>query len=115
VVTEYQKILINDLSGPNSYGTPLVGWKRQIAFFNNANAPVQLGALRPDLASTFVEDVYFLLRTNRMVRVYRGFEVAGLKAPFGVDTRASFRVCWHSVNRVRQTAFGGRPLDQVWR
>lgn len=78
-------MLVADLSGPNSYGEPLVGWKRQTEFFRNAGAPAEPGVLRPDLASTFVEDTYILLRTRRVVRAYRGFEIAGLKAPFGMD------------------------------
>ena len=28
---------------------------------------------------------YFLLATGRSIKVYRGFETAGLKAPFGKD------------------------------
>jgi hypothetical protein len=85
MLTNYQKMLIGDLSGANSYGTPLVGWKRQLEFLRNAGAPPQPGALDANLASAFVEDVYVLLRTGRVVQVYRGFEVAGLKAPFGMD------------------------------
>ena len=85
MLTNYQKMLVADLSGANSYGAPLVGWKGQTEFLRNNGAPRQPGALGANLASTFVEDVYVLLRTQRAVRVYRGFETAGLKAPFGID------------------------------
>ena len=85
VLTHHQKMLVADLSGPNSYGSLLVGWRGQTEFFRNAGAPAQPGALGADLASAFVEDVYVLLRTQRVLQVYRGFETAGLKAPFGTD------------------------------
>jgi hypothetical protein len=85
MLTNYQQMLITDLTGPNSYGTPLVAWKGQTEFFRAVAAPPQPGALPPDLAGTFVDTVYILLRTARTVRVYRGFETLGLKAPFGVD------------------------------
>jgi hypothetical protein len=85
LLTNYQKMLVQDMSGPNSYGTPLAGWKGQAEFFKNPSAPPQPGALAPNLASTFIEDVYLLVRLQRAVRVYRGFETTGLKAPFGMD------------------------------
>jgi hypothetical protein len=85
VLTPYQTMLLGDLRGPNSYGTPLVGWKAQNEFFKSNGAPAQPGPLSASLASTFVEAVYILLRTQRVVQLYRGYETAGLKAPFGVD------------------------------
>jgi hypothetical protein len=85
VLTNYQGLLLSDLRGANSYGMPLVGWKGQSEFFRDQSAPAQPGALNPNLASAFVEDVYVLLRTKRLVQLYRGYETAGLKAPFGMD------------------------------
>jgi hypothetical protein len=85
VLTNYQTTLVGDVGGPTGYGAPLVGWKGQTEFFRNAGAPAIPGALGANLASTFVEGVYVLLKTQRAVRLYRGFETAGLKAPFGMD------------------------------
>ena len=57
MLTNYQKMLVDDLSGPDSYGRPLVGWKRQTEFLRNVGAPIKPGALDLDLAGTFVEEV----------------------------------------------------------
>jgi len=85
VLTPYQTLLLGDLRGPDSYGVPLVGWKGQIEFLRSPGAPAQPGPLSARDASTFVEEVYILLRTQRVVQLYRGYETAGLKAPFGID------------------------------
>jgi hypothetical protein len=85
MLTHFQKMLMDDLQSPDSYGTPLVGWSRQTEFFKNPAAPANPGFLIQDLASTFVEATYVLLRTRRPVRIYRGYETAGLTAPFGMD------------------------------
>ena len=57
MLTNYQKMLVDDLSGPDSYGRPLVGWKRQTEFLRNVGAPIKPGALDLDLAGTFVQEV----------------------------------------------------------
>lgn len=44
-----------------------------------------LGALSQSIANTFVEQFYLLISTNRFIKLYRGFETAGLRAPFGKD------------------------------
>src|SRR5579859_2511915 len=62
MLTNYQQMLVADLSGRDSYGAPLVGWKGQTEFFRNVGAPVTPGALDANLAATFVESVYVLLR-----------------------------------------------------
>lgn len=85
MLTNYQKTLIDDLSGPNSYGAPLVAWKGPAEFLRNTGAPAQPGALSVSLASTFVEQVYVLIRVTRPVHLYRGFETENLQAPFGLD------------------------------
>jgi len=85
MLTSYQKMLVNDLSSPNSYGKPLLGWDGRIEFFRSPAAPPAAEPLAADLAATFIENSYFLVRINRVVTVYRGFETAGLRAPFGVD------------------------------
>ena len=85
MLTNYHQMLMADLSGPHSYGTPLAAWKGQTEFFRAKASPPHPGALPADLAGTFVETVYVLLRTTRTVRVYRGFESQGLRAPYGMD------------------------------
>lgn len=85
MLTNYQQTLIADLSKPESYGIPLVAWRGQTEIFRAVGAPSQPGALQSGLAGAFVDTVYVLLRTTRTVRVYRGFETPGLKAPFGTS------------------------------
>jgi hypothetical protein len=68
-----------------------VAWNGQTEFLRNAGAPTQPAAPGANLASAFVEEVYVLLRTQRIVRLYRGFEKAGLKAPFGIDHPSSIQ------------------------
>ena len=43
------------------------------------------GAPSAPLTLTFVEQFYLLLSIQRVVHVYRGFETAGLRAPYGTD------------------------------
>jgi hypothetical protein len=108
VLTNFQKMMIEDLSGPNSYGQPLVGWKGQIQFFKNTTAPANpLGPLDAKFADTFVEQVFFLLATRRSVTLYRGFETAGLQAPFGKD-HPSF------IYNVLASRKPGKPDGQWW-
>jgi len=90
MLTPYQKMLLEDVGAPEGYGTPLAGWKGQQQFFKGPPDPVHLTPLAPDLAQTFVEWVYILLRTKRNILVYRGFETAGLDAPYGKDHPSYF-------------------------
>jgi hypothetical protein len=90
MLTNYQKMLLQDLTSPTSYGTPLIGWKGQFEFHRAPTAP-PAPPLSPDYARTFVEETYFLLRTQRTVTLYRGFETKGLQAPFGMDHPSFFR------------------------
>jgi hypothetical protein len=90
MLTNYQKMLLQDLTSPTSYGTPLVGWKGQFEYHRAPTAP-PAPPLSPDLAKTFVEETYFLLRTQRTVTLYRGFETKGLQAPFGMDHPSFYR------------------------
>jgi hypothetical protein len=87
--TPYQQMLLKDIGSADGYGVPLAGWKLQQQFFIGPTASVPLGppltALSIDLAMTFVEGVYFLLKTTREIAVYRGFETKGLTAPYGKD------------------------------
>ena len=88
MLTNYQKMLLQDLTSPTSYGTPLIGWKGQTEFHRAPSPPASPptpGPLSMDLAKTFVEETYFLVRTTRTVTLYRGFETKGLQAPFGMD------------------------------
>lgn len=85
MLTNYQQMMLDDLRSPNSYGLPLVGWIGLLEFFRDPQATPAAAPLTMDLAATYVDRVYFLLRTQRPVRVYRGYETAGLRAPFGVD------------------------------
>lgn len=88
MLTNYQKMLLQDLTSPTSYGTPLIGWKGQTEFHRAPSPPASPpapGPLSMDLAKTFVEETYFLVRTTRAITLYRGFETKGLQAPFGMD------------------------------
>ncbi len=85
MLTPYQQMLLKDVGAPDGYGTPLAGWKGQQQFFKGPPDPTRLTALTPDLAQTYVEGVYILLRTKRKILIYRGYETAGLEAPFGRD------------------------------
>src|SRR5262245_44224168 len=88
MLTNYQRMVLDDLNSPDSYGKPLLGWKGEKEFFRDREAPAHVSALSADLASTFVEQVYFFLTCRRPVRVYRGFEAEGLRAPYGMDHRS---------------------------
>ena len=85
MITNYQKMLLDDLNAPQSYGKPLIAWKGQTEFFRGPAAPKHPGALPPPLPTAFVEETYVLVMLQRPVTVYRGFETQGLKAPFGQD------------------------------
>jgi hypothetical protein len=85
MLSPYQKTLLDEVGGPTGYGSALIAWKGQQEFFRS-KAPGTVGiALTADLASTFIEQVYVLLRTIRKISIYRGYETSGLHAPFGKD------------------------------
>ena len=85
MLTPYQKILLQDVEGPRGYGSALIAWKGQQEFFRSP-APSTAGTpLTAELAQTFIEQVYILIRTTRKISIYRGYETAGLHAPFGKD------------------------------
>ena len=85
MMTKVQKDLLDDLKAPTSYGRPLIGWKGHLEFYKDPRAPATPGPLSASLAATFIEESYFLLAIQRPVRVYRGYETQGLRAPYGVD------------------------------
>ena len=86
MLTPYQEMLLKDVGAPNDgYGTPIAGWKGQQQFFKGQPDAIHLTALTQDLAQTFIEWSYILLRTKRRIPIYRGYETAGLEAPFGMD------------------------------
>lgn len=91
MLTNMQRMLLEDLQSSDSYGTPLVGWSGHSVFFKGTGAPAVPGVLTPDLASTFIDSTYILLRTKRLVQIYRGYETAGLTAPFGTDHPSFFQ------------------------
>ena len=68
MLTPYQEMLLTDVGAPNGYGTPLAGWKDEQRFFGGPPDPAPLKTLSPDLAQTFVDRVYTLLRTKRKIR-----------------------------------------------
>jgi len=106
MLTPYQKTLLEDVSGPTGYGSALIAWKGQLEFFKS-KAPGTVGtALTTNLASTFVDQVYVLLRTSRKISIYRGYETADLDAPFGKDHPSYVR----HLLRERKP---GRP-DGLW-
>ena len=85
MISSFQNMMMGDLGGPNGYGRILVGWTGRSEFVRNTKDVVLLGPLAKDLAQTFVDGTYFLLSTQRPVTLYRGFETAGLTAPYGKD------------------------------
>jgi hypothetical protein len=86
MLTQYQRDLLEDVGGRTGYGTALLGWKVQQEFFKDSAIKGVAGLpLTQDLAMTFVEQVYVLVRTTRKISIYRGYETVGLDAPFGKD------------------------------
>ena len=85
MLSDFQKMMTEDLGGPNGYGRILAGWTGQSDFVRNTKEVALLGPLAKDLADTFIDRTYFLVATERPVTLYRGFETAGLTAPFGKD------------------------------
>ena len=85
MLTPYQQGLLSDLRAPFSYGMPLIGWKDAQVIFRGDGALPAIGALEPNHWSCFIQNTYFLLRVKRPVSVYRGYETAAVKAPYGVD------------------------------
>jgi hypothetical protein len=85
MLTPYQKDLLADVDGRDGYGTALIAWKGQQEFYRSSAKGIIGTPLSPDLALTFVEQVYIFLRTTRKISIYRGYETAGLDAPFGKD------------------------------
>ena len=83
--TPYQRTLLEDVGGPTGYGSVLIGWKGPQEFFRSGASGTVGTPLPPDLALTFVEQIYVLLRTSRKIGIYRGYETAGLDAPFGKE------------------------------
>jgi hypothetical protein len=84
-VTPYQKTLLEDIGGRDGYGKPKAAWRGHEEFFRDSTQKVPAGPLVLNLALTFIEQVYALVVTTRSIRVYRGYETAGLTAPFGKD------------------------------
>jgi hypothetical protein len=85
VLSCYTQELLQDVGGPDGYGTALVTWKDQHEIFRANDLGTTPAVLTPDLTSTFVERVYILVRTRREITIYRGYESKGLDAPFGRD------------------------------
>jgi hypothetical protein len=46
MLTNYQQMLLQDLTSPTSYGPPFIGWKGQVPFHRAAHAPATRWALR---------------------------------------------------------------------
>lgn len=83
MLTKYQADLVQDVRG---YGGPLAGWKGQTEIFRAHGAPAHPDALLdPKHLDSFVERTYFLIVTARVIKLYRGCERGGLKAPYGMD------------------------------
>jgi hypothetical protein len=90
MLTRYQQELLKDVGAPSDgYGQPIAAWKGSELFFKSDRATGVLTPLPADLARTFVDGVYILLKTRRSISVYRGYETKGLEAPFGKE-HASF-------------------------
>ena len=107
MLTRYQQELLKDVGAPSDgYGEPLAAWKGSQLFFKSDRATGVLTPLPADLAATFVEGVYILLKTKRSISVYRGYETKGLEAPFGKE-HASF------VQSLVSKRLPGKP-DGMW-
>jgi hypothetical protein len=85
MLTNYQKDLIADLNQPRSYGKPIAVWKGRTEILRTSAVLTHLGPLTPDLAFTFIEETYALVKLQGAISVYRGYETAGLTAPYGMD------------------------------
>jgi hypothetical protein len=85
MLSSFQELMMEDIGGPNGYGRILVGWTGQSEFIRNTKELAPSGPLANDLVYTFVDGTYFLVSTQRPVTLYRGFETAGLTAPYGKD------------------------------
>ncbi len=85
MVTQYQRDLLDDVGGREGYGTALFAWKGQQEVFRSSIKGTSGSPLGPELALTFIEQFYVLVRTGRKISIYRGYESAGLDAPFGRD------------------------------
>jgi hypothetical protein len=107
MLSDFQKFLLQDMKLPSSHGAPLVGWSQQTEFFRANVVPANLGALPVSLTGTFSQHTYFLVRTTRPLKVYRGYEAEGLNAPFGVDHPSFFRSLVSSRNP-------GKPDGRWW-
>jgi hypothetical protein len=83
MLSSYQQTLLQDVGAQDGYGTPIAGWKGSQQFFKGGPGAPPLAALPLELSLTFVEGVYILLKTKRGMSIYRGYETAGLEAPFG--------------------------------
>ena len=99
-------MLLEDVGGPDGYGSALIAWKGQQEFFRGGTPGAVGTPLTLDLALTFVEQVYVLVRTSRKISIYRGYETAGLDAPYGRD-HPSY---WRNLLTQRRP---GRP-DGLW-
>ena len=111
MLSGFQESLFQELKSPFGYGSVLVGWKGQTELLRSSDAPAHPGPLRPepdgDLTLSFIQQTYFLVRTTRSVTVYRGYETAGLKAPYGKDDQ-SF------ILGLVSTRKPGRPDSRWW-
>ena len=107
MLSHYQTELMKDLQSSDSYGTPLVGWNGQAAIYRAPNAPPNLQSLASELFLTFVESTYFLIKTRRAIRIYRGYETEGLTAPYGQDHPSYIQGLVASRNP-------GRPDGKWW-
>lgn len=107
MLSSFQKLMTEDIGGPNGYGQILVGWTGQSDFVKNTKAAAPLGPLVKDLVNTFVDGTYFLISTQRPVTLYRGFETTGLTAPYGKD-HASF------ISQVLAKRNPGTPDGHWW-
>jgi len=86
MLTDLQQQMLTDFGDSYGYGRVLVGWNGQTEIFKDpAGPPLLPGPLDRRLAGTFIQQSYFLVSTQRPIKLYRGFESAGLSAPFGKD------------------------------
>jgi hypothetical protein len=106
ILTPYQKLLLEDVTAAEGYGTPLGVWQGTRQYYP-AEPQVGPPALAMEHALTFVESFYILCSTKCAMRIYRGYETAKLDAPYGKDHPSFIR------NLVQQRR-PGRPDGWWW-
>jgi hypothetical protein len=106
-LTPYQKTMLEDVTASDGYGTPIGIWMGCTQLYPAGPNAARPPALRIEDALTFVESFYILCSIRRAMKIYRGYETAGLDAPYGKDHPSFIR---HLVTQRRP----GKPDGSWW-